>query len=199
MRSLTASFIVMFCVVTFTVGPVAATEPGLPNQPKLFNPATDRIVAMGLPQGETRVWMDVMIPNDNGGIMALCLKYLTTQRIFPAAGPARGGGMFCLADLMVAGPFQWSADVHTFIRTAGGDQEIHVSFEDCKILVEDVTITTTLPTLHTITCPPNDEAATLDASLITQTIVDGAEVDATASRSPTIAMRIKSLQNRDIF
>ena len=199
MRSLTASFIVMFCVVSFTVGPVAATDPGLPNHPKLLNPATDRMVVMGIPEDEPRMWMDVTLPNGNGGIMALCLKYLIAQQVFPGAAPALGGNLFCLSNLIVAGPFQWSADVHTFIRTAGGDQEIHVSFEDCKILVEDVTITTTLPTLHTITCPPNDEAATLDASLITQTIVDGAEVDATASRSPTIAMRIKSLQNRDIF
>ncbi len=112
MRNLLASFIVMFCVVSFTVGPVAAKNGAQPNHPKLFNPKTDRFVAIGLPQGENRVWVDEVIPTEERDIVALCLKDLTSQRMFPGAGPAVRGSMFCLADIeTVFYPFQLSATV----------------------------------------------------------------------------------------
>ncbi len=165
MRRLLASFIVMFCLVSFTVGPVAATDPGLPNHPKLYNPNEVRILAMGLPQG-TRVWMDVNIPNGNGGIMALCLKYLIAQPIFPAAGPARGGSMFCLANLMVETPFQSKADVHIFNRSTGGSMPHSFVCNDALILIGNTTGTTTMPRTLTITCNGNGQGLRLFAHLV---------------------------------
>lgn len=111
MKSLLAVFIAIFGLVSFTVGSVAAKNGAAANHTKLFNPNTNRLIAIGLPPGETRTWVDEIIFDDDGDIRGLCLKNLTGQRIFPAAGPAVGGGMVCLADLVPVGPFQFSATV----------------------------------------------------------------------------------------
>jgi hypothetical protein len=119
MRNLLASFIVMFGVVSFAVGPVMATDEEMtliqPKDQWLYNPNVDRLVAMGITQGERRVWMDEVIPDGTGVmISALCIKELTSQEVFPAVAPARGGGMFCLDDIMpVFFPVQFSATVIT--------------------------------------------------------------------------------------
>ena len=177
MRSLIASFIVMVCLVSFTVGSVGATDVAPPNHPKLFDPNKVRFLAMGLPQGETRKWMDEIIPNDNGDIMALCLKYLTTQQLFPAAGPAFGNGMFCLANpVTVVTPFQFLA---TGIVSHGRNPQTGAAIKipakkilNCTILVENVTMTssTSNSLLHTVTCtnemqPPSFIGTYYDSSI----------------------------------
>ncbi len=108
----------------------------------------------------------VNIPNGNGGIMALCLKYLIAQPIFPAAGPARGGSMFCLANLMVETPFQSKADVHIFNRSTGGSMPHSFVCNDALILIGNTTGTTTMPRTLTITCNGNGQGLRLFAHLV---------------------------------
>jgi len=177
MRSLIASFIVMVCLVSFTVGSVGATDVAPPNHPKLFDPNKVRFLAMGLPQGETRKWMDEIIPNDNGGIMALCLKYLTTQKLFPAAGPAFGNGMFCLANPVTVTPFQFLATgIVSHGRNPQTGEAIKIPAKkvlNCTILVENVTMTSSTSNpllLHTVACtnemqPPSFIGTYYDSSI----------------------------------
>jgi hypothetical protein len=148
----------MFCVVSFTVGPVAATEPGLPNQHSILIPSKHRMVVMGIPEDATRTWMNEWIPNGNGGIMALCLKYIFAQQVFPANAPALGGSMFCLANLTVVTPFQSSADIHIFTRDTPGRELNHRICNDALILAENTT-TTGIQKTVTISCRTDEGGA----------------------------------------
>jgi hypothetical protein len=166
MRRLLTSFIVMFCVVSFTVGPVAATDPGLPNQINIVEPSVHTVVLMAIPQGQTREWTRKNIPNGNGGIMAICLDYLLGQRVYPAAAPTLGGNMICLADLL-GGPFQWKAAVHTFTRLVPGKPIHHTICDDALILAEFATTTTEFTT-HTISCDDPEHHTRIIATLNTE-------------------------------
>ena len=163
MRNLLASFIVMFCVVSFAVGPVMATDEEMtliqPKEQWLFNPNVDRMVAIGLHEGDTRMWMNVDdIPDGKGGVItALCLEDLISQPIFPAAAPARGGGMFCLADIVpVFFPLQFTATAYVSGgRNPQTGEAIKIpakKINDCAIFVEYAQTTTAIPLLHTISC-----------------------------------------------
>ncbi len=147
-----------FAHFTLSPSPPPAVPVAPPNHPKFLNPDVDRVLVMGLPADHTRVWEERTFPNDDGNQLALCVDHLTSQRIFPAAGPAVGDGMFCLADLTITGVHQFSAKVILASRLVDSTSERSVVFPNCSVLVErenDSSGVTTLNRLsrqHVVTC-----------------------------------------------
>ena len=191
MKSFLTVLIAIFGLVSFAVGSVAAQDAEALNHPKLFNPNTNRLIAIGLPQGETRAWKSEIIPDDDGDIMGLCLKNLTGQPIFPDTGPAVGGGMFCLADLMPVGPFQFSARVviptdqkaptdselkkfskKVLKKGSAGDSIILKCsiFIENEIFISRGTTSEEPSRQHVVTCPSENGQASLVAEFSTQSI-----------------------------
>ncbi len=193
MKNLLTVFIVIFGLVSFAVGSMAAQNAEVLNHPKLFKSNTNRLIAIGLPQGETRAWRGEIIPGDDGNIIGLCLKNLTGQRIFPAAGPAVGGGMFCLSDLVPVGPFQLSArvviptdqksptdsELKKFSKkilkkgTKGDSIILKCSiFIENEIFISRGTASEEPSRQHVVTCPSENGQASLMAEFSTQSITE---------------------------
>lgn len=174
--------IVLFCVVLFWAFPVVAGGDNLPNQPKLVHPNTNKLFAMGLPPGQTGKWVQREFPNNNGNYLALCLDYLSTQPIFPAAGPAVADGMFCLADIKITGLQQYSSLAFISSSLAGRKSTQLVLFPNCTVLVENGTIVPGVTTLngtsqfHVISCPGDEGPPPLLGQFITTELSPGATV-----------------------
>jgi hypothetical protein len=102
----------------------------------LLSADEDRVILGGLPPGESRVWKERVFSHGDGVTTALCAEDLTLQPIFPAAAPARGAGVLCLADLTVLGPQELTATVYLSGRLIGSSRQVVVQ-PDCRIFVEE--------------------------------------------------------------
>lgn len=135
-------------LVSFAVGPAAANGQDPPNHPKLVDPNEHSVFYTGLPPGQSRVWKERVFPNGMGNTTALCLENLPIQPIFPAAGPTRGGGVFCFGDLTIVGAHELTAKGFYSGQLRGQARQL-LEFPNCRILVAGAS--TPIPGVATLT------------------------------------------------
>lgn len=179
-----ALLVIGTALVPFAVGPVAAQDQDLPNHPMLVNPNEHSVFYTGLPPGQSRVWKERVFPNGMGNTTALCLENLPIQQIFPAAGPAVGGGVFCFGDLTIVGAHEFAAMGFYSGQLRGQARQL-LEFPTCRILVAGAstpipgvaTLTSSLtstPRQHVFTC--SDESGTsIKGDFLAPGIEEGAD------------------------
>jgi len=138
MKNEIAVRVAVLCLCLCAAHPTGARgdDAALPNHPPLLSADEDRVFVGGLPPGESRVWQERVFSHGAGITTALCAEDLTLQSIFPAAAPARGAGVLCLADLTVLGPQELTATVYLSGRLIGSSRQLVVQ-PDCRIFVEE--------------------------------------------------------------
>ena len=129
-----ATLNIVLCAVQ--PSPAQADSMALPNRPPLLSPDEDRVFVGGLPPGERRVLKERIFSDGEVITSALCAENLMLQPIFPAGAPARGQGVWCLADLTVRGPQELTATVYLSGQLIGRSRQL-VVHPDCRIFVED--------------------------------------------------------------
>ena len=193
MRAFLAALLVMFGLVSFSAAPLSANGENLPNDPKLFDPNEDRILAAGLLPGQTREWKERVFLNDDGNTTALCVEDLTLQQIFPEAGPAVGGGAFCFGEIMIVGANEYAATVFHSEYFPVSDGAIKIPAKkivNCTLLVKEGTLIpgvatlTEPPRLHVVTCPSDDGTSPLIGSFFTTIISPGTPTSLAAIKIP---------------
>jgi len=176
-----SAVIAMLGLVLCAVHPsgAEADDAALPNHPPLLSPAKVRVIVGGLPPGESRVWKERVFSDGDGTTKALCAEDLTLQPIFPAAAPARGEGVLCLADVTVVGPQERTATAYLSGRLRGISRQV-VARPDCRIFVEEGS--TPLPAvnddgdplyLHVYTCRSDGMRGTLFGRFLTTGLEEG--------------------------
>jgi hypothetical protein len=178
--------VAMFAFALCAVQPFGAEadDIALPNHPPLLSPDEDQVFVGGLPPGESRVWKERVFLHGESITTALCAEGLLLQRIFPAAGPARGEGVLCLGDIEeVVEPHEYR--VTTFI--AGGLSGATRSFlevPNCHLVAVDqsrsVTGDDSEPRTHIVTCQAEDGTVALLGQFLTSVFDEGGVLAAVA-------------------
>jgi hypothetical protein len=145
----------------------------------LLSPDKDHVIVGGLPAGENRVWKERVFSDGDGTTTALCVEDLILQPIFPAAAPAHGEGVLCLADVTVVGSQERTATIYLSGRLGGRSRQVVVR-PDCRILVEEerkpvpeVDDDGDQLYLHVFTCRSDGMRATLIGQFLTTGLEEG--------------------------
>jgi hypothetical protein len=156
-----------------------ADDLALPNHPPLLRPDKDCVIVGGLPPGESRVWKERVFSDGDGLTTALCAEDLTLQPIFPAAAPARGAGVLCLADLPLPGSKELTATVYLSGRLIGSSRQVVVQ-PDCRIFVAEGSAAVQAVNddgaplyLHVFTCRSDGMRGTLIGRFLTTGLEEG--------------------------
>jgi hypothetical protein len=184
-RSISAA-IAMLGLVLCAVQPFVAEadDIALPNHPPLLSPDEDQVFVGGLPPGESRVWKKRVFLHGGSITTALCAEGLILQRIFPAAGPARGEGVLCLGDIEeVVEPYEYR--VTTFIAGGlSGATRSFIEVPNCRLVAVDQCLSVTgddnEPRTHIVTCQAEDGTVALLGQFLTSVFDEGGVLAAVA-------------------
>lgn len=180
-----SAVIAMFGLVLCAVPPSGAEADGmaLPNHPSLLSPDEDRVIVGGLPDGESRVWKERVFSDGDGATTALCVENLILQPIFPAAAPARGEGVLCLANVTVVGLQERTATVYLSGWLAESSRGLVVQ-PDCHIFVGDGSVPASVidsdndPSReHVFTCDSGDQVPAVSGRFLTPRLEEGTSVE----------------------
>lgn len=184
-RRIIPVLLIMLSLTFLAVEAISAKGKGRQVYPPLFKPNQSHLAVWGLAPKDTRVWKERVFPNGQGNVTALCIENLVTQRIFPAAGPARGDGVFCLGDLQQVGVNEYKATAYRSGCLGRGSSRKLFETPNCRILVsegiqEPGTSSLLTSRRHVITCPSVNGGLTPFGTLLTSTLAEGEMVGSTS-------------------